>query len=140
MEPYFSPYFAVTELPGVPVLRVVRSPRAFPSLAEMSRAWDALNRALDRIDRTRFALLMDLRLATGRNDHNFEQTLTPHRRELQRGFSRTAVLVSSPAGVLQVHRHAIQDGMQMRAFMEPPKAMDWLLESPIRTALVQPGS
>jgi hypothetical protein len=132
VKPFLSPYFAVNELPGIPVLRIVRSPRAFPSLEDLSEAWDDLNRALDGIDRGRFSLLMDIRLVTGRNDPNFEQTFARHRREVERGFSKVAVLVSTPAGVLQVHRHAIQDGVPMKAFMDPPKAIDWLLGAQTR--------
>jgi hypothetical protein len=126
VEPYLSPFFSVSELPGVPVVSVVRSARAFSSLAELSQAWDDLNRALDRVGRGGRGLLMDVRLATGRNDAAFEQALARHRQEGRQGFSRVAVLVSTPAGMLQVQRFAAQDGARTRVFLDAPQAIDWL--------------
>jgi hypothetical protein len=129
VEPYVSPFFSVTELPGTPGVNVVRSARAFSSLAELSRAWDDLNRALDRIGRSGRGLLMDVRLASGRNDAAFEQALVRHRQEGRRGFARVAVLVSTPAGMLQVQRFAAQDGARTRVFLDAPQAIDWLSKS-----------
>jgi hypothetical protein len=123
---FVSPFFAVAPLPGVPILRIVRSPRAFASLKEMSRAWDDLNQALDAMGRAGYALLLDVRLVAGRNDLEFEEAFAPHRVEMERGFSRVGVLVISPAGYLQVQRHATRDRARMRAFSEGSKAIDWL--------------
>jgi hypothetical protein len=128
VEPYLSPFFSVTELPGVPVVSVVRSARAFSSLNELSQAWDDMNRALDRIGRTGRGLLMDVRQATGRNDAAFEQALARHRQEGRQGFARVAVLVGTPAGMLQVQRFASQDGVRTRVFLDAPQAIDWLSE------------
>jgi hypothetical protein len=123
---FVSPFFAVAQLPGVPILRIVRSPRAFASLNEMSQAWEDLNQRLDAMGREGFALLLDVRLVAGRNDLEFEHAFAPHRVEMARGFSRVAVLVISPAGYLQVQRHAARDRARMRAFSEASKAIDWL--------------
>ena len=126
VESFRSPYFAVNELPGLPILRVVRSRLAFASLEELSEAWDALNRALDQMGRERFSVLIDMRLATGRNDSAFEAAFDNHRKEVQRDFLRVAVVVSSPAGRLQVQRHATKDRVTTRAFADVADAIAWL--------------
>jgi hypothetical protein len=128
MKPFRSPYFAVEQLPGLPILRVVRTRLAFSSVKELSEAWDALNRALDHLGRARFSVIIDMRLATGRNDSAFEAAFDDHRKEVQRNFLRVAVVVSSPAGRLQVQRHAISDGMPTRAFVDVADAVEWLRE------------
>jgi hypothetical protein len=129
VDPFLSPYFAVTRLPGVPILRVVRSPRPFTSLSDLAQAWEEMNRALDNLGRSGCTLLTDLRLVTGRNDPAFEKAVAAHRLTMQRGFSRIAVIVGSPAGLLQVRRLALEDGSPSRGFLDAQEAIDWLCEA-----------
>jgi hypothetical protein len=134
VEPYQSPYFALSEVPGTSIVRVVRSPVAFKTVQDLEGAWGSINTALDRLDRSRHTLLVDIRLVTGRNDPEFEQAFAPFRLRLMKGFLRVAVLVSSPAGRLQVQRHALEDRLPVGAFLNPPAAIEWLRDSPVNRA------
>jgi hypothetical protein len=134
LEPFISPYFGVAPLPGMPILRIVRSERAFTSVEELTQGCEDLSRALDRMGRSRFVLLIDTRAVAGRNDLAFEQAFARHRIELVRGFSRIAVVVATSAGRLQVQRHAATDGVRMRAFLDESEAIEWLSERPRGTA------
>lgn len=57
------------------------------------------------------ALLVDLRATPGRNDPAFEEALKEHRRVLLTLAPRTALLVSTATGELQVRRHLQIDGL-----------------------------
>ena len=122
----------------MPILRVVRSRRPFVTVEELSQGCEDVGRALDRMGRSKFMLLIDVRLVEGRNDLAFEQAFARHRIELVRGFSHIAILVGTPAGRLQVQRHAASDGVRMRAFLEESEAIDWLCQNSPRTGAASP--
>jgi SpoIIAA-like len=111
---------------GSPVIVVRRSAAPFTSREDIERHFGALNDAIDRIDKPRYGLLVDIRLVAGQNDSEFELAFGPHRTQLERGFRRVAVLVGSPAGRLQVQRHALQDRLAVRAFTDEAEALEWL--------------
>lgn len=121
-------YVYVSALPGLPIVRVRRTEQSFPSVTEVVAAFTEVNRALDTLDRSRYGLLVDIRAATGRNDAEFEQTFAPLLAEMERGFSRVAVLVRSITGTLQVQRHAREDGLaaEVRPFTDEAQAVAWL--------------
>jgi hypothetical protein len=119
---------------GVPIIRVVRSQRPFESIEELTQGCEDLNRALDRMGRSQHLLLIDTRAVPGRNDLAFEQAFARHRVALVRGFSHIAVLVATPAGRLQVQRHAAADGVRMRGFLEESEAVEWLTQNARGTA------
>jgi hypothetical protein len=123
---YVDAYHRAEQLAGTTIIVVRRSAVAFASEQDIARYLTALNDAIDRIDRSRHELLVDIRAAIGRNDPAFELAFEPHRTRLERGFRRVAVLVSSPAGRLQVQRHALQDRLDVRAFQDEAEAFEWL--------------
>jgi hypothetical protein len=123
---YVDAYHRAEQLAGTTIIVVRRSGVPFSSSEDIDRYFDALNDAVDRIDRSRHELLVDIRAAIGRNDAAFELAFEPHRTRLERGFRRVAVLVSSPAGRLQVQRHALQDRLAVRAFQDEAEALEWL--------------
>jgi hypothetical protein len=130
---YADAYHHAEQLAGTSVILVRRSAVPFSSAEDIDRYFGALNDALDRIDKPRHELLVDIRAVAGRNDSEFELTFGPHRARLEREFRRVAVLVSSPAGRLQVQRHALQDRLGVRAFQDEAEALDWLRrKDPIR--------
>lgn len=61
--------------------------------------------ALLAIDRAKHTLLVDLRDGPMRNDEAFEQVALRFRRDVHHDFARSAVLVRSRAGKLQIDRH-----------------------------------
>jgi hypothetical protein len=82
----------------------------------------AANRALDEHGRSTSALVVDTRQAPPRNDPAFEEAFRPVRVRLLRGFVRVAVLVATPMGRLQAERHAREDGLSVRAFVDEAQA------------------
>lgn len=55
------------------------------------------------------SIVMDIRLAPGRNDEDFEGSLRPMRLALDTMFARTVMLVGTATGVLQVRRLAAEE-------------------------------
>jgi len=125
-QPYSDPYHSALQRPGTSIIQVTRSAVPFKSLADIQRHFEALARALEAADRPRHDLLMDIRLAVGRNDPEFEIAIEPYRVRMQRGFRRIAVVISSIAGQLQIKRFATQDGVAVRTFSDEDSALDWL--------------
>ena len=123
---YADAYHRAEQMAGTSVIVVRRSSVPFSTAEDLNRCFGALNDALERIDKPKHELLVDIRAVAGRNDSQFELAFEPHRARLERGFRRVAVLVSSPAGRLQVQRHAIQDGLGVRAFQDEAEALEWL--------------
>lgn len=84
--------------------------------------------ALDGREVGSFALLADLRASVGRNDPEFEAGLKERRRELFERFQRTAIVVGTAVGRLQVQRHIVHDGHgdKVQVFTDPDEALVWL--------------
>jgi sulfite reductase (NADPH) flavoprotein alpha-component len=80
-----------------------RTPVAAVSLEELSQENERVLRCL-RPDHRRYGLVVDTRLARMRNDSGFEDAMAKLRRELVGQFERTAVLLESSIGELQVAR------------------------------------
>ena len=93
------------------------------TLAPMFRALDVLDRATHRV-------LIDSRAAPGQNDPEFEKVFNRFRTRLLAGWLRSAVLVNTIPGHLQLQRHQ-REGLDSEVFMEPARAVDWLLK-PVR--------
>jgi hypothetical protein len=80
-----------------------RTPVAAGSLAALSCENDSVLRCLSARHRE-FGLVVDMRQARMRNDSSFEDAMARLRRELTSHFQRTAVLLESSIGELQVSR------------------------------------
>lgn len=100
------------------IVRYVRNGVPFPSIDELTQSHGDVARALDRLGRARYALLVDLREARGINMPAEEQAMAQERRRLLFGFNRVALLVKSAAGALQAQRHAREDGIAARVFLD----------------------
>ncbi len=120
-------YFDVTPLPQSKILRVVRLPKPFPVTDDLAPMFAATHEAAEALgDKSEWRLLLDLRNATGRNDPNFEALVAPERSRLERGFLKVAVVVRSLVGRMQVERHAREDGLNLRVFLDDGEAVAWL--------------
>ena len=91
-------------------------------------------RALDRLDPTAYRLLVDLRLAIGRNDSAFERTVAEPRRRLLTTIPETGLLVATQVGAMQVRRHLVGDGMNLPVFTSEAEADRWLQRLDTATA------
>jgi hypothetical protein len=98
------------------VVWLVRSAEPFVSNEEIHTSFEFVYRALALVPRERSALVIDMRDARWRNDTNFEEATAPHRRRLTEGFARTALLVRSTLGRLQVERLSRAEGLGWVAF------------------------
>jgi len=85
-------------------------------------------RALEGIDRATHRLLIDSRAAPGQNDPEFEKVFNRYRTRLLVDWQRSAVLVSTIPGQLQLQRHQ-REGLEAEVFMDPDRAVDWLLRT-----------
>lgn len=124
-----TPFIRVDVVQGLPLVRVRRTERAFPTVTELIQTFTDVNHSLDGIERSAHRLLIDTRAVAGRNDAEFEQAFAPLRARMLGGFERVAVLARSTVGTLQVKRHASEDGMDtVRPFTDEAEAMTWLAD------------
>ena len=108
------------------VLRMTRTPAAYASLVAMKDAQAALRLSLAPFAGHR--LLLDLRGGpTARNDDAFEQASLDARKQLALLFPRTAVLVRSAVGKLQVQRLSRADGTHPQVFHDEAAAIAYLV-------------
>jgi len=109
------------------LVRLTRTEVPYEEMSEIGPSFSSIDRALIEIDRKRFDLLLDLRQGPRRNDIDFETHIDRHRRALLGSFRRTALIVKTAAGLLQVKRHLQQDGIARGAvFMSEEQALEYL--------------
>jgi hypothetical protein len=101
-----TPHVTISREPGQSFIRLVRTAEPIRSLADVEVAESVLERAAPKAERAKMGLLMDVREAPMRNDPEFERTIAPRVARLGAGFGRTAVLVRSAIGKLQVARQS----------------------------------
>lgn len=105
---------------------VARSAQRSQNVEEIAGAFDEAIAVLDRLERKRLRLLIDLRAAPGRNDSDFERAMSTRRSELMRDFAAVAILVQTAVGELQVARITREDGADAKVFSDEVKALHWL--------------
>ena len=110
------------ETHGARAVRVIRHDVPFDTLEDVVTAYGGAAEALERMDRARMGVVVDLRSAPSRNDPEFEQALAPHRKRFLHGWVRTVILVRSQVGRMQVQRHGGDDGGKPIVVTEPAEA------------------
>ena len=110
------------------LLAMRRTDKRSTDMPAFLRSFDGVYDALAPRSAADTRLLIDLRLAVGRNDPEFETQLMERRRELFRRFERSAVLVKTAIGKMQVQRHVDGDGFggTVRVFDDEAEAVRWL--------------
>lgn len=112
-------------LPSRKLLWVMRSPQP----AESREMLQALRQAQPIIDRLSPQLmLLDLREGPGRNDASFEAAMLPAIGNLLSRFARSAMLVKTAVGRLQLQRLGRETAMPMSVFHDEQEALRFLLE------------
>jgi len=79
-------HFLLVEDPVARIVTRTRTAERFTSLEVLASEYDGVVRALQRVDRSVYAHLVDLRQAPSRNDDAFEAAVT-HYHGLHEGFS-----------------------------------------------------
>ncbi|WP_437577833.1 hypothetical protein [Sorangium sp. So ce887] len=129
-----NPYTAVYHDPAQQLVFLKRFSPPYPSLGEVEQNFQRLEQALGIISRPRSLLFVDARDAPMRNDDRFEATFAPSNARLMQGFKKTAVLLKSAIGVLQVERLSKGQVRPVGTFTRPEEA---LLHLGVRIDLTQ---
>jgi hypothetical protein len=131
-ELYRCAYLVLTLDEERKLLRRARTDKGFATIEEVGIAYEAVLAALDSIDRSEHLLLVDMRLAPPRNDPAFERFVAQYTRLLYAGFRRTAALVKTQAGRLQLGRLFAQLNLEIPAFTDEASAIAYLMAAPPR--------
>ncbi len=86
-----------------------RSPVAFGSLVELTAANEAVVGRFSQQYES-WSVVVDMRQAPARNDPAFEAAMRGLRASIEARFARTAVLLATQVGMLQVNRLTREDG------------------------------
>lgn len=123
-----GPFYEVDLRPEGAIVR--RTRRRYTDLSEIAPSFAALDARFEALPFGATSLLVDLRPVVGRNDEAFEAALAPLRRDLLRKFERSALLVRTTIGRLQLERYLAADGIEARVFSDEAEAMAWFLGEP----------
>jgi len=107
---------------------VRRTARRYAETSQIGPSFAAIDEQLRALPPGASSLLVDLRAIVGRNDAAFETALAPLRRELLRKFERTALLVRTTIGRLQLQRYLASDGIEAEVFSDETEALTWFQE------------
>ena len=103
---------------------VRRTKRRYLDLSEVAPSFATIDEQLVALD-PEASLLVDLRAIVGRNDEAFENLLAPLRRGLLRKVQRSAIIVRTTIGRLQLERYLASDGIRAHVFSDEAQAMSW---------------
>jgi hypothetical protein len=98
-------YYVLSLDPPRSLVRWARTAVPYRAVEEFDDVSRAAVLALLPVDRSTHVLLVDVREAPMRNDDAFEAVALRFRRDIHHGFLRSAVLVRTRAGQLQIQRH-----------------------------------
>jgi hypothetical protein len=120
-----SDHYELRDDAGPGAVRLVRLAAPFVRIEDFHAANAAVRDAIRKTGARR--LLFDVREGPpGRNDVAFEEAGVRWRREIVDAFERSATLVKSAAGRLQVMRLARTEGMGARVFLDEEEALRYL--------------
>ncbi|MEM6294022.1 MAG: hypothetical protein AAGA54_22280 [Myxococcota bacterium] len=111
---------------GGGLARIRRTDKRSDDMDAFLRSFDDIYAAVGEGRLAQTDLLIDLRRGLGRNDVEFEQRLAARRKELFMRFRRSALLVRTAVGQLQVRRHMEADGVEPAVFLDETEAVAWL--------------
>lgn len=111
------------------LVRQTRTARSYEDAATLRRSLGELVAQMHGIVRAEYVLLQDMRASRGRNDPEFEQTISRERARMSGEFRKLAVLVQTQVGRLQVQRLLSHSERPERAFLDEAEAIRWLCET-----------
>lgn len=107
-----------------------RNDKALSDLEDIARFQAKISAHLATINRDHWGVLVDLRAAPMRNDSAFEEKIRPMAAGALNGFRRTAILVRTQVGKLQVDRTRRENGTKAASngvFLDELDAIAFLL-------------
>ena len=103
----------------------------FASLGELSSANQEVVQLIRPEHRT-WGIVVDMRQARSRNDPSFESAMRGLRDAVEARFARTAVLLGTAVGLLQVTRLAREDGATSLATQSETEALRFARGQPVK--------
>src|SRR5689334_5030890 len=103
-ELYRNDYFLMTADDARGLVQRARTEQRFESLEIVERVYEEVARICDALERSRYVVLVDVRLAPPRNDPAYEELIKRYEGRLYNGFRRIAFLAKTEAGRLQITR------------------------------------
>jgi hypothetical protein len=107
--------------------RFARTEHPYDDVAQLDQDCRAILGALDKLDRPRLSLLVDLRAAPPRTDDRLDAPLSRFRPRLMASFARTALVVRTAVGRLQVNRLAKEDRTTTLVTQDEGEAVAYLM-------------
>jgi hypothetical protein len=128
-EVVHNPYWILLEDPSLHVICARRTATPITDLAVIGDLESRMAARLGTIHRDHWRLLVDVREAPMRNDPAFEERMRPVQMHLLAGFARTATLVRTQVGKLQVMRTRRESGGDQAnsVFLSEEEALAYLL-------------
>ena len=129
--PFSSSCVVVEQLePGIVLMRRTREPLP-DGVLELQHFYEELHQLFGRLPTDELDLIVDSRLAPGRNDETFERVQTEYRERIFCRFRRTVIVMGTVAGRLQVARYAReQPGYTFHTYPDVPSAVEALRRPP----------
>jgi hypothetical protein len=119
------------------VRQVVRFARTAAPIKDFQQAESEYLQALstlDTLDRSHYGLLIDVRESPLRNDPAFEDFMSRFRERIFSGFARSAVLIKTAVGELQMNRlkreGKLSSGPERKIFRDEEEALLYLQGQP----------
>lgn len=102
-----------------------RSSRAYANDYEVHHSFDRLLYAAAPRKAAACGLFLDLTAVRGRNDSQFESVIVPRVHEAFGAYARTAVLVRSQIGQMQLRRHVEGIPRPIEIFLDRERALSF---------------
>jgi hypothetical protein len=121
-----SDYVTVTFDRALGLVRYDRTAAPFASVAEYDASLDHVIFALLPVERAHASILVDIRRGPIRSGEDFDPSALRFRRKMFHGFARTAVLVATDTGQLQIKRHEKEAKGGPTVFRDEAEALRFL--------------
>ncbi len=110
------------------LVRAVRTEQPLVSAQDISAMLAHIQGSLLTLPRPGYAILIDIRRALLADESRYSQDLVALRRELVSGFRKSAFLVETQVGRLQVQRFAREERLTTRVYTDEREAVAYLAQ------------
>jgi len=122
---YESPFTKIVIDPTAKFVWYMRSATPYPDLTVARHEVSTAALLVPHEARADLRLILDIRLARGRNDPRFEAINNKFREQMFAGYLRTAIVVRTVIGEMQVQRHARETKGPANTFRSIGAAFDY---------------
>lgn len=113
---------------GGRLVRAVRTSQPLASVDDIGAMVAHVQSTLRTLPRQRYAILIDIRRALLADESRYATELVELRRELVSGFRKSAFLVETQVGMLQVQRFAREERLITRVYLDQADALTYLAQ------------